>query len=101
MDSLPLWLQPYINPWELFGYLGQGMFSMRFIIQWLASEKKKQSVIPHAFWYFSLLGGLIILIYAIHLKKPVFILGQAPGVFIYARNIWFIWHHKKINTVSE
>ena len=73
-----------------FGILGQICFSARFIIQWIFSEKKKKSVIPVAFWYFSLIGGVILLIYAILKKEPVFILGQAPGIFIYSRNIYMI-----------
>ena len=73
-----------------FGMLGQICFSARFIIQWIFSEKKKKSVIPVAFWYFSLVGGVILLIYAILKKEPVFILGQAPGIFIYSRNIYII-----------
>ena len=73
-----------------FGMLGQICFSARFIIQWIFSEKKKKSVIPVSFWYFSLIGGVILLIYAILRKEPVFILGQAPGIYIYSRNIYMI-----------
>ena len=72
------------------GIFGQLCFSMRFIIQWIYSEKAKKSVIPIAFWYFSLVGGIILLIYAIYHRDPVFIMGQAPGVFIYSRNIYLI-----------
>ena len=67
------------------------MFSMRFIIQWLVSEKKKQSVIPIQFWYFSLLGSLTLLLYAIHQRDAVFILGQSLGTFIYIRNLTLIY----------
>ena len=77
------------------GIFGQLCFSMRFIIQWIYSEKAKKSVIPVAFWYFSLSGGIILLIYAIYQKDPVFIMGQAPGVFIYSRNIYLIHKNKK------
>ena len=77
------------------GLFGQLCFSMRFIIQWIYRKKKKKSVIPIAFWYFSLLGGIILLIYAIYHKDPVFIMGQAPGVFIYSRNIYLINKNKK------
>ena len=59
-----------------------------FLVQWIASERAKRSVIPMAFWYFSLAGGLVLLIYAIHVGDPVFILGQSTGAFIYLRNIW-------------
>jgi len=66
---------------------------MRFVMQWIASERAKQSVMPEIFWYFSLAGGLIVLIYAIHQQDIVFISGQGLGVFIYLRNIYFI--HKR------
>ena len=81
--------------WISIGLLGQFLFSMRFIIQWIASEKKRQSVIPEMFWFFSISGGLVLLSYAIWRKDPVFILGQAFGVFIYARNIYFIYRRKE------
>ena len=76
--------------WVLFGLAAQLMFTGRFLVQWLASEKQKKSVIPVSFWYFSIVGGLILLAYAIYRVDPVFILGQALGVFIYARNLWLI-----------
>ncbi len=76
--------------WVVVGLLGQLSFSMRFIIQWIKSEKARKSVIPVAFWYFSIGGGVILLAYAIHRRDPVFILGQATGLFIYARNLWLI-----------
>lgn len=79
--------------WDLFmlvGLVGQAMFSMRFIIQWIASEKAGKSVIPFSFWVFSLGGSTLLLLYAIYRKDPVFILGQAPNLLIYSRNIWLI-----------
>ena len=81
--------------WLIFGFTGQLMFTMRFIIQWIASERKKESVIPVAFWYFSLAGGLIVLTYAIYRMDPVFILAYLPGNFIYLRNLYFIYKRKK------
>ena len=84
--------------WLLFGFLGQAMFTMRFIVQWIASEKKKESVIPISFWYFSLAGGLIVLLYAIHRMDPVFILAYLPGNFIYFRNLWLIYKKRKTST---
>ncbi len=78
------------NIWLLIGFAGQALFFMRFFVQWIASERRKQSVIPHAFWYFSIGGGLVLLTYAIYRRDPVFILGQCSGVFIYSRNLWFI-----------
>ncbi|SDC08365.1 MULTISPECIES: lipid-A-disaccharide synthase N-terminal domain-containing protein [unclassified Candidatus Frackibacter] len=80
--------------WVIVGFIGQAMFSLRFIIQWLASEKAKQSVIPTAFWYFSILGSLTLLTYAIHRRDPVFIVGQATGSFIYLRNLTLIKKNK-------
>lgn len=72
------------------GLVGQGMFSMRFIVQWLASEKVGKSVIPFSFWIFSLGGSFLLLLYAVYRHDPIFILGQAPNLLIYSRNIWLI-----------
>ena len=80
--------------WIGIGLLGQAMFSARFLIQWLASERVKQSIVPDLFWYYSLRGGLILLIYAIHKKDTVFILGQGTGIMIYARNLYFIYRKR-------
>ncbi len=76
--------------WLAVGLLGQGIFSARFIVQWLVSEKEKRSVIPVVFWYLSLLGGITLLFYSIYKRDPVFILGQSTGVFIYSRNLLLI-----------
>lgn len=76
--------------WVLFGLFGQLMFTGRFLVQWIASERAKRSVMPVLFWYFSLAGGAVLLAYAIYRKDPVFILGQSLGVFIYLRNLWLI-----------
>ncbi|HNQ92656.1 MAG TPA: lipid-A-disaccharide synthase N-terminal domain-containing protein [Alphaproteobacteria bacterium] len=80
--------------WLVIGFMGQAMFSARFLIQWLASEKIKKSIIPNLFWWFSLAGGSILLIYAIHREDPVFIVGQGMGLFIYFRNIYLIYSKK-------
>lgn len=77
--------------WLGVGLLGQAFFSARFLVQWIASERKKQSVVPREFWFFSVGGGLTLLIYAIYRLDPVFILGQGAGLFVYARNLWFIY----------
>ena len=77
--------------WLGIGLLGQAMFSARFLIQWIVSERRRQSVIPVPFWYFSIAGGLTLLAYAIYRLDPVFILGQSTGVFVYARNLYFIY----------
>ena len=81
--------------WVMVGLLGQLMFTARFIVQWLASEKAGRSVVPVAFWYFSICGGLIVLAYGIHKFDPVIILGQLPGTVIYARNLWLIRAEKR------
>jgi lipid-A-disaccharide synthase-like uncharacterized protein len=66
------------------------LFSARFLVQWLVSEKRRESVIPVAFWYLSLAGSAVLLTYAIYRKDPVFILGQSMGSVIYLRNLWLI-----------
>lgn len=76
--------------WLGIGLLGQGIFSARFIVQWLVSEREKRSVIPVVFWYLSLLGGVTLLFYSIYKRDPVFILGQSTGVLIYSRNLFLI-----------
>jgi lipid-A-disaccharide synthase-like uncharacterized protein len=76
--------------WLVIGFAGQALFTMRFIVQWWSSERQKRSVIPVAFWYFSLAGGATLLGYAIYRQDPVFILGQAGGLLIYSRNLYFI-----------
>jgi lipid-A-disaccharide synthase-like uncharacterized protein len=70
---------------------------MRFIIQWIVSEKKKESIVPLSFWYLSICGGVILLIYAIYKKDPVFMLGQATGLIVYARNLMLITKKKNLN----
>jgi lipid-A-disaccharide synthase-like uncharacterized protein len=77
--------------WLGIGFAAQLMFSMRFIVQWIASERAKQSIVPEMFWYFSCAGGAMLFAYAIYRMDPVFILGQGAGLFIYARNIHLIW----------
>jgi lipid-A-disaccharide synthase-like uncharacterized protein len=76
--------------WLLVGLLGQTMFMMRFVVQWLHSERHQQSVIPVSFWYLSLIGGLTVLAYGIHRAEPVIILGQLPGTLVYTRNLMLI-----------
>jgi lipid-A-disaccharide synthase-like uncharacterized protein len=75
--------------WLSIGLLGQALFSARFLVQWIASERRKQSVVPVQFWYFSVGGGLTLLAYAIYRQDPVFIIGQGTGLFVYARNLYF------------
>lgn len=77
--------------WLVVGFAGQGLFFSRFLVQWLASEKRRQSYVPPVFWFLSIGGGLVLLSYAIHRRDPVFIVGQATGILIYSRNLWFIY----------
>lgn len=81
--------------WLTIGMVAQLMFTLRFVVQWVASERVRQSVVPETFWYFSFAGGLMLLVYAIYRMDPVFIIGQASGLFIYSRNIYFIWQGKQ------
>jgi lipid-A-disaccharide synthase-like uncharacterized protein len=76
--------------WLCIGFLGQGFFFSRFLVQWIASERKRESVIPISFWFFSIGGGCVLLIYAIHRADPVFIMGQGAGLFVYLRNLYLI-----------
>lgn len=73
--------------WIAIGFLGQALFSSRFLVQWVASERERRSIIPVAFWYFSLAGGLTLFSYALWRADPVFIAGQGMGIFIYVRNL--------------
>lgn len=82
--------------WLIIGFGGQAIFSMRFIVQWLSSERQKRSVIPLAFWYLSIFGAMTLLLYAIHKHDPVFIAGQAFGILVYSRNLWFIHKEKQL-----
>lgn len=84
--------------WMLIGFLGQALFTGRFVVQWLYSEKNKRSMIPLAFWYFSIGGGLVLLLYALHRQDPVFIAGQAGGLVIYLRNLWLIHRERRNRT---
>ena len=81
--------------WLGIGLAGQCLFMMRFIVQWIHSERHGQSLIPVSFWYLSLSGGLIVLAYGIHKLDPVIILGQLPGTLVYARNLMLIKRNKK------
>ena len=79
--------------WLAVGLLGQLAFTARFIVQWIASERAGKSVMPVAFWYLSITGGLVVLAYGIHKLDLVIILGQLPGVVVYSRNLWLIRKH--------
>jgi lipid-A-disaccharide synthase-like uncharacterized protein len=85
--------------WLGIGLLGQALFSARFLVQWIATERKRRSVVPREFWYFSVGGGLTLLAYAIHRLDPVFIIGQSAGLVVYTRNLYFI-HRRRPETVE-
>jgi lipid-A-disaccharide synthase-like uncharacterized protein len=84
-----------LQPWVMFGFLAQFAFMMRFVVQLIASERKKRSYVPVAFWYLSLLGGVMLLVYALKLRDPVFVLGQGLGCFIYVRNLLLIYKRRE------
>ena len=81
--------------WLALGFAGQALFSARFLVQWVYSERRKCSIIPIAFWYFSLAGGATLFAYALHIGDPVFILGQSMGVLIYTRNLYFVHRERR------
>lgn len=87
--------------WLAVGLAAQLMFSMRFIVQWVVTERARASVVPEMFWYFSFAGGVLLLSYAIYRLDPVFILGQATGLVIYVRNIYFIWLGKRVTGAAN
>lgn len=81
--------------WTAIGFLGQAMFSARFIVQWFASERAGRSIVPDLFWHFSIAGGVILLAYAVFKRDPVFILGQGAGLFVYLRNLHLIIRERR------
>jgi len=84
-----------MDGWVILGFVAQAFFTMRFVVQWIASERARDSVVPVAFWFFSVGGGVLLLIYALYRKDPVFIAGQGVGLFVYLRNLYFILSKKK------
>src|SRR5215831_17708941 len=84
-----------LDAWAVLGFAAQAMFSGRFLVQWIASERAGRSVMPFAFWWFSVAGGLLLFIYALQRRDPVFILGQGAGLFIYLRNIVFVLRERR------
>jgi lipid-A-disaccharide synthase-like uncharacterized protein len=89
-----------VDIWVTIGFLGQTLFFMRFLVQWIASEKEGRSIVPEIFWYFSLGGGIILLAYAVYRQDPVFILGQGVGLFVYIRNIMLVWRERREGPVN-
>jgi lipid-A-disaccharide synthase-like uncharacterized protein len=81
--------------WLIIGFAGQALFTARFLVQWIASERRRDSVVPVAFWWLSLLGGLTLLSYASYRQDPVIIVGQAMGLVVYARNLMLVGKAKR------
>jgi lipid-A-disaccharide synthase-like uncharacterized protein len=81
--------------WVVLGFIAQAFFTMRFVVQWIASERARKSIIPVAFWFFSIGGGALLLVYALYRRDPVFIAGQAFGLLVYFRNVYFIMAHRR------
>jgi lipid-A-disaccharide synthase-like uncharacterized protein len=88
-------LRGNLSFWELIGFVGQGIFCTRFLVQWIASEKKKRSVIPDAFWYLSLVGSTILLVYGLGLKRPSLIAAYLFNNIVYLRNLVLIHRHRR------
>ncbi len=83
----------HFDAWVVLGFVAQGMFTARFLVQWIATERARASVIPISFWFFSVAGGFLLLVYALYRRDPVFIAGQAFGLVVYLRNLYFIVTH--------
>jgi lipid-A-disaccharide synthase-like uncharacterized protein len=88
------------DAWAVLGFIAQALFSARFLVQWIASERARRSIIPVAFWWFSIAGGILLFIYALSRKDPVFIAGQGGGLLIYARNIMFVLREQREEATS-
>ncbi|WP_448189791.1 lipid-A-disaccharide synthase N-terminal domain-containing protein [Azospirillum sp. sgz301742] len=98
MDKLMAWYASTSATemvWIGLGLFAQALFMMRFVVQWIASERIKRSVVPETFWYFSIGGGILLLAYSIYRVDPVYMFGQGLGLIIYFRNLYFVWTHKK------
>ncbi len=100
VESLFVWLHDVfvrgVDGWTVLGFIAQSLFMMRFLVQWIASERARRSVLPVAFWFFSVAGGSLLLVYAIQREDPVFIAGQGLGLFIYVRNLWLIYKQPRL-----
>ena len=94
MDTLKHFMDILASPMGMLGMLGQVLFLSRFLVQWIASEKEGKSTVPLSFWYLSIGGGLLLLVYALWRKDPVITLGQLVGVFVYVRDLVLIYRHK-------
>ncbi len=103
---VPAWMTQWLfkmtfDTWTLIGFSGMAIFSSRFVVQWIASERRKESVIPVSFWYLSLLGSFIMLVYAFRQQDPVFILSYLFNGLIYGRNLYFIYRKKAVQPAAE
>lgn len=102
LSAIQTWWQSQSSEdvlWHAFGLLAQAMFFSRWLVQWIVSERAKKSVVPVMFWFFSFIGGIMMLVYVTYLGSPALIIGQAIGLIVYSRNIYFIWSHK--NTQAD
>jgi len=90
-----------LDAWVVLGFAAQALFTMRFVVQWIASERARRSVVPVAFWFFSLGGGVLLLVYALYRRDPVFIAGQGLGLVVYARNLYFIAKHGRQGAAKD
>lgn len=82
--------------WLMLGFVGQGLFTLRFLVQWIASERARSSTVPRVFWWFSLAGGFVLFVYALHRQDPVFAVGQGSGLAIYSRNLFLIYRQGRV-----
>ncbi len=101
METLKHFVDVLANPMGMLGMLGQFLFFSRFLVQWIASEKKGKSTVPLSFWYLSIGGGGLLLVYALWRKDPVISLGQLVGLFVYVRNLMLIYRRKPAPVVGS
>ncbi len=94
-------LKAFKEPWIIVGLVAQLMFSGRFLVQWIVSEKKGKSTVPLAFWYLSIAGGVMLLIYAVQRAEPIFVIGQSAGLIVYTRNLMLIYKERRSEGQSE
>ena len=96
LGNVLMWFDSVPHIWKLVGFAGQALFAARFIVQWFQSEREGRSVIPVAFWYCSIGGGAVLLAYALYVGDAVFIIGQASGLLVYARNLYLIFRERNL-----
>ena len=107
---MPQWLPKFIvdylselklDLWIILGFIGMALFSSRFIVQWIASERKKESIIPISFWYLSIVGSLVMLSYSMKRADVVFILSYLFNSFVYVRNLYFIYRKRRLEALAR